>query len=185
MEITYEVRRSDLLWMYLGSWGARIAAMPGALFLLVLLIGWPPDDDSQRGAVLLVMVFALAAAVTAPIVLCAALMLQNGTLRLIDSDVRIRIDDHGVRGWPIEPQMDRRWPLIRRARTLRGVITLPFQERAGFRAGWVPIPERAMTPQQRAYLRDLLLSKGLVKNGRGGRSYPDAPSEVEPPRPHG
>jgi hypothetical protein len=44
---------------------------------------------------------------------------------------------------------------------LGGVITLPFRQ-FGTRAGWVAVPERAMTADQLAEFRALLSSKGLM-----------------------
>jgi hypothetical protein len=85
-----------------------------------------------------------------------------GAGKLVGTTVHLSVDADGVSGWPLAPEMDRSWSTIRRARSLRGVVTLPFRQ-FGTRAGWVPVPERAMAPEQLSEFRGLLASKGLIK----------------------
>jgi hypothetical protein len=160
LEVTYLVRRWDVMSMYVGSWGARISAAIGAGLVAMAIVSLPdgqlPVDEKIR-----VLVLGLALALLAPIALVWMLMSMYGTGRLIGKKVSLIIDDTGVRGWPLAPYQDRTWPRIRKVRRLRGVITLPFRQ-FGTRAGWVALPERALTAEQLTQFRALIREKGLT-----------------------
>jgi hypothetical protein len=157
LEVSYTVRRSDVVWMYLGSWAARMLLIPGILCILFGL----PTNPKYMTAELLFMVFGVVCLVGAPLLLSRMLMSMYGTDRLVGTSVQLKIDDRGIRGWPLAADMDTSWPRVRRARRLRGVITVPFRQ-FGTRAGWVPIPERALSSGQLETLRLLLKAKGLL-----------------------
>jgi hypothetical protein len=97
-----------------------------------------------------------------PAFIVLGLIVLNRTEQLVGETVRLQIDDEGVRGWPLAEDLDTSWDRVRRARRLGGVIALPFRN-FGTRAGWIPIPERALTPEQLSDLRVLLAKKGLMK----------------------
>lgn len=141
LEISYKVRLSDLAWMYLGSWAARMMMSPGLLLLLAGL-SQLANPDAQPDLVVRGIAAGAAFTVLGPALYCFAMI--YGISHVRGTTVHLTIDDDGVSGWPIATDMDRSWPRIRGARKLRGVITLPFRE-LGTRAGWVPVPERAMT----------------------------------------
>lgn len=147
--------------MYLGSWGARISAAIGAGLAVMVIVSLPdgtlPMDEKIR-----LFGFGVALAVLGPLLLVWMLLSMYGTGRLVGKEVHLVIDDDGVRGWPVGPYQDRSWSRIRKVRRLGGVITLPFRQ-FGSRAGWVPIPERAMTPQQIDDFRALLVANDLMK----------------------
>ena len=161
LEVTYTVSRWELLSMYLGSWGARMSAAIGAGLAVIVVVSLPdgtvPLDEKIR-----LFGFGVALAVLGPLLLSWMLLSMYGTGRLVGTEVHLVIDDDGVRGWPVAPYQDRSWSRIRRVRRLGGVITLPFRQ-FGSRAGWVPIPERAMTPQQLEEFHTLLIGNGLMK----------------------
>lgn len=96
----------------------------------------------------------------------AVLMTPVGLGRLLDLPINIHIDGTGIEGWPFWPDQDRTWESIKAARRLRGVITLPFPDPLGLRRGWVVIPERALSQQQRVEFNELLESRGLLKPSR-------------------
>ena len=160
LEVNYVVRRWDVLSMYLGSWGARIAAAPGAVIVLMVVLALPSGRISLSEKVTM-FGFGLASAILVPLGVVLLLMAQYGTARLVGKEVHLSIDGSGVHGWPLAPYQDRSWPRIRKVRRLRGVITLPFRQ-FGTRAGWVPVPERALEPEQLAALWDLLVRKGIT-----------------------
>lgn len=165
LEVQYTLRLADLLSMYLGSWAARIAAAPGVICLLLLLVGWPPPADVPVASYLGMAVVAAMGAAGGPLLLIYMLFVRYQARSLVGTKIRLSIDDAGLWGWPLASQIDRSWPRVRRARRFRGVITLPFRE-FGTRAGWVQVPERALTAKQLAEFRGLLASKGLMKVGK-------------------
>jgi hypothetical protein len=159
LEVTYTVKRSDIAWMYLGSWAAKIAAVPG---LLVILIGLPTNPKFPLSEALGFMAFGAVCVVAGPLLLLWMLMGMYGTNRLIGHTVKLHISSNGVRGWPPAEDVPTTWQKIRRIHRLRGVITLPFQK-FGTRAGWIPIPERALSSEELATLHTLLRDKGVMK----------------------
>ena len=159
LEVTYVVGRRDLLFMYLGSWVGRLAAVPGAAIVLMAIVALP--SNISLGEDLEGLGFGLALAIGAPLVLVLMLAGRYGTAQLVGKKVHLTIDASGVHGWPLAPYQDRTWPRIRKVHQLGGVITLPFRE-FGTRAGWVPVPVRALTPEQRSELAGLLVRKGLM-----------------------
>ena len=160
LEVTYVVSRWDVASMYLGSWGARMVAAPGVAIVLLAILSLPSGRISLTEKIQ-VLGFGLALAILAPVGLVLVLMSMYGIARLIGKKVHLVIDDAGVQGWPLAPYQDRSWPRIRKVRRLRGVITLPFRQ-FGTRAGWVPVPERALTTEQLTAFRALLTSKGVI-----------------------
>lgn len=141
LEVTYVVSRWDVVSMYLGSWGARMAAAPGVAIMLISILSFPSGRISLAEKTQ-VLGFGLALAIMAPLGVALGLMSMYQTARLIGKKVHLVMDDAGVQGWPLAPYQDRSWPRIRKVRRLWGVITLPFRQ-FGTRAGWVPVPERA------------------------------------------
>jgi len=162
IKIVYEVRRSDLVSMYLGSWGARLAAIPGLVCFFVVLAAWPPPADDPIASYLGMLGASVLFTALGPLVFLYFMFGMYGAGRLVGTTVHLSVDDEGVSGWPLAPGLDRTWPTIRRARTLRGVVTLPFRQ-FGTRAGWVPVPERAMPPAQLSAFLGLLSNRGLIK----------------------
>jgi hypothetical protein len=167
IEVTYVVDRRDLLFMYLGSWACRLAAAPGAAIILMAIVALPSPNDPP-GQSLEVFAFGLALAIGGPLLLVLMVFGQYGNAGLVGKKVHLTIDESGVRGWPLAPYQDRTWPTIRRVHRLGGVITLPFRQ-FGTREGWVPIPARALTSEQRSALSALLVRKGLMKAPRAQR----------------
>jgi hypothetical protein len=159
VSMAYEVRRSDFVWMYLGSWAARIAIAPG---LLLILIGIPTNPRIPFVNYLFLIVAGLVFLVVAPLALCWILMAMYGANRVVGQTVHFTIDDEGIRGWPIAEYIDTSWSRAGRARRLRGVITVPFHQ-CGTRAGWVPIPERAIDPGKRDELLAQLAARAQLK----------------------
>ena len=162
IEITYTVRLSDLAWMYLGSWAARLAALPGLSLMAAWVMGWPPPADIPVATYFAFLGISIVTAAAGPLLLLPMLFMMNGTLKVVGTTVHLSVDNDGLSGWPLAPEIERTWPRIRHARRLHGVITLPFRQ-FGTRAGWVPMPERAMTSEQLVSIRALLASKGLMK----------------------
>jgi hypothetical protein len=160
VEISYVVRRSDFFWMYCGSWAARIALWPGVVALVFGVSGLGTPDATPLGTVALFVALGLILLVVTPVLLCLILMSSYGASSVNGTFVQLRIDDRGVSGWPIAPDMDRTWPRIRRVHSLRGVVTLPFRQ-FGTRAGWVPVPVRALTREQLETFRKLLEHHGV------------------------
>lgn len=159
VEISYRVRLSDLVWMYLGSWAARMMMSPGLVLLVAGLSGLATPDAPSANTAARLVVAGAALAVLGPAFYCFGMI--HGISHVRGTTVHLTIDDDGVSGWPIASDMDRSWPRIRRARKLGGVLTLPFRQ-LGTRAGWVPVPERAMTPGQLQDLLGLLAYHGLM-----------------------
>jgi hypothetical protein len=137
-----------------------MVAAPGVAVVLVGILGLPSSDGSW-GVMIEAIGFGLACAILAPLVLVWVLVSMYRTTRLVGKKVHLVVDDLGVQGWPLAPYQDRSWPRIRRVRRLRGVTTLPFRQ-FGTRAGWVAVPERALTAEQLTAFRALLISKGLM-----------------------
>ena len=169
MSVGFEVRRSDFIWMYLGSWGLPIALAPGLLLIVIglsgivpMFLGLPRDPTIPFANYLFLGAVGLAALVAGPAYLCFLLAKGDGIDRVVGRTVSLRIDDAGVWGWPLAKEIDTSWEHVRRARSLGGVIALPFRKFAT-REGWVPIPERALTPGQRRDLWVLLAAKRLAK----------------------
>jgi hypothetical protein len=165
--VTYVVRRSDLFWMYFGARVAQITVLtPGLLLVLLALATLAQPKDPVGGAT-----FFLASGI-ALLVAGAAYMFWgetrvSGTKNLVGRKVVLHIDENGVKGWPVAPYFDRSWSVVHRARSLRGVITLPFRPRIGnrlgyTREGWVAVPERALTSRQLKALRELLTAQGKL-----------------------
>lgn len=146
--------------MYLGSWVGKAALIPG---VLCILIGIPTNPAIPPANYAFFVIFGAVLLFATPLFLCGMLMLVNGTETVVGKQVRLLLDDEGVRGWPLARDVDTSWPRVRKTRSLGGVMTLPFRQPFGARQGWIPIPERALTPQQREELHSLLVSKGLIK----------------------
>jgi hypothetical protein len=161
LEVTFIVSRWDVISMYLGSWGARMSGLIGAVLIAIAILSLPSGRvplDEKIG----VFGLGLACAILGPLGFVWGVTLMYGTRGLVGKKVHLNIDDSGVRGWPLAPYQDRSWPRVRKARRLRGVITLPFRQ-FGTRAGWVLVPERALSAEQLMAFRALLASKGLMK----------------------
>jgi len=161
IEVTYVVGRRDLLFMYLGSWVGRLAVVPGAAIGLMAIVALASPKDPP-GQSLEVFAFGLALAVGGPLLFVLMMFGQYGNEQLVGKTVHLTIDGSGVRGWPLAPYQDRTWPRIRKVHQLGGVITLPFRQ-LGTREGWVPIPERAPTAEQRSALSTLLVLEDVMK----------------------
>lgn len=158
LEINYVVTRWDVISMYLGSWGARLTALPGIVLMVMAILSW--SSSLPMGEKVEVLGVGLVSAAAAPAALVYYLCARYRTLRIVGGKVRLVVDESGVHGWPVAPYQDRSWPRMGKARRLRGVITLPFHQ-FGTRAGWVPVPERALTAEQLAMLKVLLAGRGL------------------------
>jgi hypothetical protein len=159
-EISYTVRLSDLVWMYLGSQAARIAAAPGSVCLVLVVIGWPSAGIPVTTGLEFLGV-CLAFTALGPLMFLLAALSMYGARGLVGTTVHLSVDDKGVRGWPLLPDADRTWPRIGRVREMRGVITMPFRK-FGTRAGWVPVPRRAMTADHLTELLGFLATKGVL-----------------------
>jgi hypothetical protein len=162
MGISFEVQRSDFVSMYVGSWGARIAMAPG---LLLILIGIPTNPKFPLTDSLFFLIPGAVLLVAGPFALAWILMGMYGANRVAGQTVHLTIDDEGIHGWPIAEYVDTSWARAGRARRLRGVITVPFHQ-FGTRAGWVPIPERAIDPERRDELMALLSARARLKISR-------------------
>jgi hypothetical protein len=135
-------------------------AAPGVAIVAMAILSLPPDQVPLTEKIE-VFGLGLACAILAPLVLVWVLVSMYRTTRLVGKKVHLVVDDLGVQGWPLAPYQDRSWPRIRRVRRLRGVTTLPFRQ-FGTRAGWVAVPERALTTEQLSAFRALLISKGVL-----------------------
>lgn len=160
LEVVYVVSRWDVISMYLGSWGARVSGGLGVGLALMAVVSLPNGRVPMEEKVQ-VIGLGLAIAILGPLLFVWMLVSMYGTTSLVGRKVHLIIDESGVRGWPLAPYQDRTWPRIRKVRRLRGVITLPFRQ-FGTRAGWVPLPERAFTPDELIAFRALLTAKGLM-----------------------
>jgi hypothetical protein len=159
--VTYVVRRSDLFWMYLGARVAQITVLTPGLLLVLLGLDAVVDPKGGLGTAAFFLAAGVGLLVAAPAYLFWLQTAQSGTKNLVGRKVVLQLDETGVAGWPVAPYLDRSWSVINRARSLRGVITLPF--RPGYtREGWVAIPERALTPPQLKALRELLQAQGKL-----------------------
>ncbi len=160
LEIVYTLTLSDLVWMYLGSWAARMAAAPGFLCVVFCVAGWP-SAGIPIASYLEILGACLVFMALGPLLFLLGALGMYGSRRFVGTTVRLSIDDQGVRGWPLAKEMRLTWAQIRRVRSVRGVITLPFRH-FGTRAGWVPVPERAMTAGQLTDFLSLLADKGVL-----------------------
>jgi hypothetical protein len=160
LRISFTVRWSDFIWMYLGSWGPRIAAIPGIVMMLI-----PIGRAAPLTTYLFFEVGGLAVALVSFTYVCVGLLGWNNVARVVGKAVALEIDDNGVSGWPLGGDLDSSWWRIRKAYRLHGVTVLPFRN-YGTRAAWVPIPDRALTTDQLDQLRELLVAKGLMKPNR-------------------
>jgi len=103
MSVGFEVRRSDFIWMYLGSWGLPIALAPGLLLIVIglsgivpMFLGLPRDPTIPFANYLFLGAVGLAALVAGPAYLCFLLAKGNGIDRVVGRTVSLRIDDAGV-----------------------------------------------------------------------------------------
>ena len=165
--VTYVVRRTDLFWMYLGARVAQVTVLTPVLLLVLLGLAGVGDPKGGLGTAASFWAAGVALLVAAPAYLFWLQTGQTGTKGLVGRKVVLHVDEDGVRGWPVAPYLDRSWSVINRARSFRGVITLPFRPRIGkrlgfTREGWVAIPERALTPAQLKALRELLAAQGKL-----------------------
>jgi hypothetical protein len=156
LQVVYTVRRADLLKMYLGSWAAWITVVPGIVCFLFGIGGLTSPKDPVSTD-LLFIAFGVFFLLVGPLGLSLVLIRMYGG-RLIGTVVHLFVDDVGVWGWPLAADIETTWPKVRRARKLGGVITIPFRQ-LGTRAGWVPVPERALSQEDREALRRLLTAK--------------------------
>jgi hypothetical protein len=166
LRISFTIRFSDLLSMYLGSWAARIAALPGFVFLVIVLAAWPPPADIPIGSYLGMLIASVGFLVLGPLLLTYFLFGMYGARSLVGSTVHLQLDETGLAGWPLAPELDREWTTVRRVRRLRGVTTLPFRQ-FGTRAGWVAVPDRAMSQTEFSTFFGLLIRRGLAKKAPG------------------
>jgi hypothetical protein len=153
--------------MYLGARVAQITVLTPGLLLVLLALTAVVDPKGGLGTAAFFLASGAALLVAAPAYLFWLSTGQSGTRGLVGRKVVLHIDEKGVRGWPVAPSLDRSWSVINRARSLRGVITLPFRPRIGThlgytREGWVAIPERALTPHQLEALRGFLAAQGKL-----------------------
>ncbi|MHB8460909.1 MAG: hypothetical protein ACYDAK_06045 [Candidatus Limnocylindrales bacterium] len=154
MVIGYRLRFLDVFFMYEDTWPSRVAAAVGAVFMLVAVL--PPVEPQLVMAGLAIVAFAFLA-------LPAYISFVTGSLGLIGRTIRIVVTQTGVQGWPKSTEIDRSWGSLRSARVIGTVLLLPFHSPFGARTGWVGIPLRAMTSNQRAMLWDLLEAKRLLE----------------------
>lgn len=158
----YSLSRGDLAWALLGSSAVRIGSVATLAFPLYALLA-PAQDVGARISHIAIALFFCG---LVPVLSVAVLMTSVGLGRLLDLPINIHIDGTGIEGWPFWPDLDHTWESIKAARRLRGVITLPFPDPLGLRRGWVVIPERALSQQQRVEFNELLESRGLLKPSR-------------------
>lgn len=107
LEIAFTLRLSDLVWMYLGSWGARIAVCPGLIFLLIVLAGWPPPADVPLPSYLGMVGVGVVGTVFGPLFVLCGLLGMYGARRMVGTTIQLSIDGEGVEGWPLAADMDR------------------------------------------------------------------------------
>ena len=168
--VSFKVRRSDFVWMYLGSWGLWIAIAPGLVGLAIGLsgivpglVGLPVNPDVPLTNVLFMVGFGLIALVVGPAYLCFLLARMNRIGEVVGKTVALSIDARGVWDWPLAEEIDTTWANASKARRLGGVTTLLFPQ-FGTRRGWIPIPDRALSVRDRQVFRDLLASNGLTRS---------------------
>lgn len=137
LEVTYELRWSDAFLIHSDTRTTRVGIGFGCLMLIIAAV--PPYGNSLAVAAwgLLVIAFML-----------LALPLEGaylyGTAGLVGRRISLRVDTHGVKGWPLSPDVDRTWASLRQARLIAGVLVLRFPSDFGSRRAWVGIPRRAM-----------------------------------------
>jgi hypothetical protein len=155
LEIEYEVRRSDFVWMYLRSRAGMGSFVPGAFCLLLGVLEFPNPSASTTDTVRL-MTLALALLILAPAYYIWGLTRMSGINRVIGRAVHLRVDEDGITGWPLATSWEETsWARLRKSWHLRGVLGLPFGG-ALTRRAWIPIPDRALTPELRLKLGEVL-----------------------------
>jgi hypothetical protein len=155
LEIQYEVRRSDFIWMYLRSRAGMSSLLPGALFILIG-VAVLPDPKYSVGDGLWFIVAGLAFLVLAPAYYFWLLAGMGGIKRVIGTRVHLRLDEDGITGWPLAATWEETtWRRLRKSWHLRGVRGLPFGG-ASTRRAWIPIPDRALSPEMRDKLGEML-----------------------------
>jgi hypothetical protein len=151
--VSYTVRWSDFVWMYLGSWGARIAAVPGIVFMLI-----PIGESGPLAQFLFFEVAGLALAIGGLLYVCVGLLIRHGVGRVVGKTVTIQLDGEGISGWSLAGDLDCSWWRVRKAYRVHGVTCLPFRH-TGTHAAWVAIPDRALTKAEQLRLRDILAAR--------------------------
>lgn len=155
LEIEYEVRRSDFIWMYLRSRAGMASLLPGA-FLIVIGVAGLPDPKYPVGEGLGFIAAGLAFLVLAPAYYFWLVAGMSGTKRVIGTRVHLRLDEDGITGWPLAATWEETsWRRLRKSWHLRGVRGLPFGG-ASTRRAWIPIPDRALSPELRVKLGEML-----------------------------
>jgi hypothetical protein len=157
VNITASIRRSSLFWMVQDSWTCR----GGVLVGLVFAVSAPTTPDPVALASL-----GLAFVAVCLVALPFYTMWLAGYSALVGRTVHLVIDGRGVRGWPVGEDNVRSWGEARRVWRRPGVVVVQYS-RWGMKPGArLAIPWNGLDPGQRTTLRELLMSKGLVK-GRG------------------
>jgi hypothetical protein len=173
LEIRYEVRRSDFIWMYLRSRAGMASLLPGA-FLVVIGVAGLPDPKYSVGEGLGFIAAGLALLVLAPAYYFWLLAGMSGIKRVIGTRVHLRLDEDGITGWPLAATWEETsWRRLRKSWHLRGVRGLPFGG-ASTRRAWIPIPDRALSPELRVQLGEML-SAHYAKRGLPFATMAEAP----------
>jgi hypothetical protein len=157
LDIEYEVRRSDFVWMYLRSRAGIASLLPGAFFIVVGLTGGLADPASYPvGEVPGFIALGLAFLVLVPGYYVWGVAGMSGIKRVIGTRVRLRVEDNGITGWPLAANWEETsWTRLRKSWHLHGVLALPFGG-VWTRRAWIPIPDRALSPEMRVKLGEVL-----------------------------
>jgi hypothetical protein len=156
MSIGYVVRWSDFAAMYLGSWSVRLLAVPG-----LLLMAAPLGTSAPLVSYVLLIGGGFLLALVGVAYTAIGMARWDRAASVVGRSITLRIDDDGVWGWPLAVDLDTSWGCLRKARRFWGVNTLPFRNHRT-RAGWIPIPDRALSPEERKSLLDLLKRRGVI-----------------------
>jgi len=101
VEISYRVRLSDLVWMYLGSWAARMMMSPGLVLLVAGLSGLATPDAPSANTAARLVVAGAALAVLGPAFYCFGMI--HGISHVRGTTVHLTIDDDGSRAGLSQP----------------------------------------------------------------------------------
>jgi hypothetical protein len=160
LHVSYELRFSDLYWMWETSPGGLIGtvvlAFLGLVFLSVVLT---PADHPVAADVAVGILFLLLAPIFVPIVMLFA----SGKVRMLGRPVRITIDGSGVEGWSVPAFRETTWARLSHPRLESRVLVLPFSW--PFADSWVVVPARAFTPTQFERWIVILEAEGWFRAG--------------------
>ena len=148
--LSFRVERRDLFWIYFDMWAGRLVILVG---ILLLMGGLSYGDPSAVVWFLAFVVFALVG-----ITLEAMYLTRTGAL--VGTVVHVRIDQHGIRGWPVWPEIDRSWASIRGIKRRGGVLVLQVGRTEFSVRLWICVPERVLTSDTIGALSSVLASEG-------------------------